>query len=521
MPKTRGSNTIANNGSSGGGSRRSSDDPMRLSSTSGSGSGDIGGGGGAGAGAGGIETTEMADRLEDRIAAVRTIVVDVESRTRGGIEQVSVTFDPDNSGHASASSESGNVYDVNHEEGTCTCRHHVHRQARCRHIEATEIARGQLTEGERRANGSLGQGEMENQEAVALRQNIDDVEEEERRAMSGEEQDDNYFYSDHTEEFESNLQTLKNQPIPYDYNNALNGSGATFGIELEFVDGDSNAIARELYEAGICSYPQMLPYRSNDYGRYNTPAGMWKLERDGSVSDGQWGGEIISPVLTDTPENWKTIEKVCEIAKRHGAHVNDQTGAHVHVGMEQLDTARQRWRRFFKSMAGNEESMYKFAGGEMGQYRHNSHDYSPPFEPNARRGAAMRRPIETADDVNRMARDVSEGNRYQGVNLTNIHNSGKPNTVEFRYFNGSLSPGQIQANVKVAVGIMGTAEKARANDSEDFVVTENQKRRSTFINNTDNTRDNESMLKFVDTFFTRKKDKDHVLGVLAKNKWKR
>lgn len=516
MPKTRRSNTIA---SSGGRSR---------SSSSGGFSGSGGGTGGFGGGAGGnsdygsrLEEREMADRMENRLGEARTVTVNVESRTRGGIEPVDVTFEPENHGHARVASESGEVYDVDYENGTCTCRHFVHRQARCRHIEAADIARGRLEDGLVQTNAGVGQAGLSPQESLSFRANQDIDEEERRRALSGEEVDDNYFYTDHPEEFESNLSRLADEPLPYDYVNALNGSQATFGIELEFVGGNADAIARELYQLGICAYDRRMPYHSAGV------PGKWRLERDGSVSDGPHGGEIISPVLQDTPETWKTIEKICEVAKRHGAKVNSKTGAHVHVGMDPLDTARQRWRRFFKAIAGNEESLYRIAGGELGQYRRNYYDYAQPFANNARRGVTERMRIETPQDVNRMAENISRRNsysshddRYQGINLTNIYNPSKPNTVEFRYFNGSLDPAQIQANIKVAVGIMHTAEKARTQDAEGFTVTDNQKRRGKMLNDTTDGRTNKNMMKFIDTFFTRKKDKDHILGVLAKNTWR-
>lgn len=506
MPKNRGSNTIANSGNR---SSRSSGSNNIESSAGGGG----GIGGGSGGGSGTLPEIEMADRLENRLNEIRTVPVDVVSRTRGGTERVEVTFDPNNPGHATVSSESGNTYHVDHENGTCDCMHFIHRNARCRHIEATDIARGRLND--EVAIGDDRTGQIASEEAISSRMTADNYDEERRRALSGEEVDDNYFYSDNPEDFQRDMERLAAEPLPFDYNNVLNGSNATFGIELEFADGDSDAIAEELYEAGICSHPYMLPYRSRA-----TP-GKWKLERDGSVTSGGRGGELVSPVLRDTPECWKAIEKVCEVAKRHGARVNMRTGGHVHVGMDALDTARQRWKRFFKAIAGNEDTIYRFAGGELGQYRRNpSTDYAPPFIDNARRGAAMRRPINTIDDVNNMANDISQRNRYYGVNLTNIPQFNRPNTVEFRYFNGSLSPGQIQANIKLAVGIINTAEKARTRDSEGITVTDNQKRRGAILNEMESSRSNEAMMKFVDTFFTRKKDKEHIIGVLGKNIWR-
>lgn len=517
MPKTRSSSTVGSNGSS-----------SRRQSGSGGGIGGSGGtgGSGGGSGAGGmeesIENREMANRLEDRLNEVRTVTVPIESRTRGIMENVAVTFDPSNPGHATVQSESGNSYQVDYENGTCTCRHHIFRDARCRHIEAADLARGQLGE---IADGRSAVGQLNNEavaEGLQARQRADEIEEERRRALSGEVEDDGYFYSDHPEEFETSLSELSTQDLPYDYTNALNGSNITFGVELEFKGAISDDVARELYDLGICAYPEMVPYHSS---RHPSVPGKWKLERDGSVTDGRIGGELVSPILQDTGETWTNLEKICEVVKRHGGTVSGDTGAHVHVGMDALDTARQRWKRFFKGIAGNEESIYRFAGGDLGQYRRGYSDFARPFATKAREGIRKVHSLESISDVREMASNVartgytlSHNDRYFGMNLTNLAESGIP-TVEFRYFNGSLNPAQIQANVKVAAGFINTAEKARSKDSVEFEVSENQKRRGEMLDNANNERSNNEMMKFIDTFFTRKRDKDHVLGVLSKNVW--
>lgn len=71
--------------------------------------------------------------------------------------------------------------------------------------------------------------------------------------------------------------------------------------------------------------------------------------------------------LKDTPETWRQIEVICEVTKRHGARVNHSCGAHVHIGMNKLDTARKRWRRFFKMIENYEEYLYRAAGGDLGR----------------------------------------------------------------------------------------------------------------------------------------------------------
>jgi hypothetical protein len=115
MPKSRGSGTISSAGS------RS------------------GNGGATGAAA---DITELANRLIDRIQQARSVTVQVPSRTRGVTESTRVDFEE--SGRARVHSSSGHVYDVNHEEGTCTCMHYRIRGEGCRHIDAVRQALGEL-----------------------------------------------------------------------------------------------------------------------------------------------------------------------------------------------------------------------------------------------------------------------------------------------------------------------------------------------------------------------------------------
>lgn len=477
MPKSRGSGTI--------------------SSSSGSGNG--------GASRAATDISELANRLIDRIQQARSVTVQVPSRTRGVTESTRVDFEE--AGRARVHSSSGHIYDVNHEEGTCTCIHYRVRGERCRHIDAARQALGELN------SEAAPQQTVNIQTSVNDQRTFDEAEEIRRENINADILDDEFFYSDNEDEFNRTLERSIQAPLTYEYENALNGSHNSFGIELEFVGGNADAIARELYRLGICGYDRRV--------RYHSPSipGMWKLERDGSVSSGEGGGELVSPVLYDTPETWRTIQTICEVAKRHGARINDQCGGHVHIGMDPLDTARQRWKRFFKSISSFEDVIYRLAGGSLGRIRSGSSTYATRFSSNATRGARSNFRMETDSDVSSIATNISGLNRYLGINLTNIPDPNKPNTVEFRYFNGSLDPAQIQANIKISNGIITAAQKARtqSNPSETMKRRGEMLRDEPFENR--NRRDHSMIKNFIDIFFSRKQDKDSIIGVYAKNTW--
>jgi hypothetical protein len=190
------------------------------------------------------------------------------------------------------------------------------------------------------------------------------------------------------------------------------------------------------------------------------------------------------------------------------------------MSFDPLDTAKYRWQRFFKTTGCFEPTMYKVAGGDIGQVRQGVDHYATSFASNAQRTLNYNPPVNNSDDINRMALLASRNNRYHGINLTNIHNHSKPNTVEVRYFNSSLNPAVIQTNIKIANGIMFASEKARIGSTSD---SESMKRRGHMLiqqrigNNNPNNHSN--VRDFVDIAFSRKKDKDAVLKLYAKNSW--
>lgn len=443
---------------------------------------------------------DLASRINQRLT--ESIIVHGDSRSRGRNEEIRVAYDVDEDIYI-VDSASRQRYFVSGDVESCTCPDFQSRNRICRHMNAVNNAIGAAEEEIRSMDAS---------EVMAARIQ-QDIRDEIQRNQEGPSQDDGFFYGENLDEFNRTYENINDDLINYEYENVLNGNTSTFGVELEFVGGNADAIASELYDLGITA----APYRLNYHARVSDNS-KWKLERDGSVSSGSQGGEVVSPVLKDTPETWRQIEVICEVAKRHGARVNQSCGGHVHIGMNKLDTARQRWRRFFKMVENYEECLYRAAGGDLGRIRSNASSYATSFSERAYEANRMAFNMDTEDDVRAMAERVSRMNRYYGINLKNIATDRAP-TVEFRYFNGSLNPKQIQANIKLAAGIINASEKSRWRDTED----ENYKKRGQILKNSttsSGTRTKEKMIELLDIAFARKKDKDMILNVLKKNQWR-
>ena len=453
---------------------------------------------------------EMSERIEDRLQGVE-VDVELPSRTRGRMENLHVSFSGNTAAVASAS---GNTYEVNIPDESCTCMDFVHRGGRCRHIEAVSIAQGMVSRGI--TAGSVSDSQVA--PSIATAETMRAQMESEFILQNHPHTDDNFFYTENREQFEADKQRLLNEPLPYYYDNVLNGSPITFGIELEFVNGNSDAIARELYDMGICGTPRMSSYHSDRV------EGKWALEHDGSVTDRRTrrGGELISPILQDTPETWRTLQTICEVAKRHGATVNTKTGGHVHIGAEaSLDGKKQRWRRFFKMTAGFEDVFHRLSGGEQGVFRGiYDNEYALSSRRQSHSGITSYMPPE--GEIREFQRIVSgslaEG-KYRSVNLLPF---ASKKTVEFRAFNGTLTPEIIQANVKYAAGLVNAAERSRTRTSENFNVTESDKKRGKIINDyrsMEYQHSDEAMMNVLDTVCSRKEDKEHILAVLVRNRW--
>ncbi|MCX0368663.1 amidoligase family protein [Clostridium perfringens] len=439
--------------------------------------------------------------IEDLVNAVNgrldnVVTVQGLSRTRNRIEDINIVSLGNN--RYEVSSDEGGTYIVDMNENSCECGQYVYRNEFCRHLIAVREALGEVAEVDTINN-------------VEATRRARDIRDEINRSIRGGEQDDNHFYTDNEVDFNNDFAEINDDSIEYEYENVLNGNNSTFGVELEFVGGDANAIARELYDLGIVSSPRRLGYHSR------SEPGKWKLERDGSVSDGDSGGEIVSPVLKDTPETWEQIKVICDVAKRHGARIDENCGGHIHINMEKLDTARQRWRRFFKTIEVYEDCIYRAAGGDLGVVRAAALSYAKPFSGRATESKNIYFNMNTDDDVREMARVISRNNRYYGINLTNISRDRAP-TVEFRHFNGSLNPKQIQANIKMAAGIINASEKARFRDTEDEIY----KKRGNILKNSstsDGVRTKKKMMEFLDIAFPRKNDKKAILNVFKKTTW--
>lgn len=238
-------------------------------------------------------------------------------------------------------------------------------------------------------------------------------------------------------------------PVPMIMENALGGlspqgSPRSFGIEIEFelpreLGYQEQArirreIGRELYDAGLLRTADRQGYGAS-HGAYRPEhARGWSYEDDCTVTS---GGEIVSPVMWDTPETWQNITKICEVLKRHGAVATERAGMHVHVGVGDYDHNIGNHNRLLAAFKEHEDLVYRLATNPQAQ-NHRNLQYC---RPNSTPGAAY-------TSLDRL--QYGQAGHSVGLNFQSVDGSRRSH-VEFRAADATLIPSVMQAQIATAV----------------------------------------------------------------------
>jgi hypothetical protein len=237
--------------------------------------------------------------------------------------------------------------------------------------------------------------------------------------------------------------------VPLLYEDATGGLGARghgrgFGVEIEFELGEEASygarrnIAHDLADAGLAEDSTIWGYHEPRIGGYTDARDGWRLEEDSTVD-----GEIVSPILFDTPETWQDIEAVCAIVRAHGGIATVSTGGHVHVATGNFDHLAANHARLLRLVAAYQDTLFRLATNP---------------ERRTHRGTAWCTPNPTASAGFESVTQVRQRNSSHGValNLSAVH--GRPNDhAEFRMWDGSLDAAVIQTQVKLSLGLTEAA----------------------------------------------------------------
>jgi hypothetical protein len=285
----------------------------------------------------------------------------------------------------------------------------------------------------------------------------------------------------------------------YERDGVIGDPNQTFGIEIEFDGADPNTVAQALYEAGLGSGPNVEGYHSQ-----HRIEGRWTVERDVTVT-----GEVVSPVLRDTPETWTQLERVCELLRRHGARVSARTGGHVHVGCDSanLDHDVNRFRRVARLCSWAEDLMYRLSAGSGRGRRHrgagNGYRWCGPM-----RSAGQ---FEEAQDLRDLMYRVGYSHNV-GLNYGNILDGRR--TIEYRYFDSSLDPARLQMNIKLACWIT-----KRAGELPDSAIPHERVALGTHASAAEPDSSDRLLRTFADLVFVRPRDRMRLYNLYEQSAW--
>lgn len=232
----------------------------------------------------------------------------------------------------------------------------------------------------------------------------------------------------------------------------------SFGIEIEFdikggVDHSEaiRNIGRELQEAGLTDYSHQQGYHSGAYSGWE----RWSFESDSTVA-----GEIVSPLMKDTPEDWEQLRKVCEIVKRNGGTYSTRTGSHVHISTSSYGISTAKHAELMRQTNQNEDILYRLAANpRRGRHRGrqwcapNSEDATGDISPELNDGYASLRGLAGRGVVN-----------FSDSASTSYEESH----VEFRLWDGSIDAAVIQQQVVVSAALTDLAERKVIENSGSF-----------------------------------------------------
>ena len=188
----------------------------------------------------------------------------------------------------------------------------------------------------------------------------------------------------------------------------------TFGIEIEFENANLDEIKS---------------------------SSKWIVKKDESVTVGNVGGELISPILTDQLDTWRQIRNKCNYLKNKQAIATSRTAAHIHIGSQILKDDPNNIRKLLKMWELFENIIFYFSYGKDLMPRSSLKEFARPI----------------ASDLYRIRNSkngYSKLNNYYewqqtGLNFKNYkgYEMDEKNTIEIRCPNGTLDEIMWQNNI--------------------------------------------------------------------------
>lgn len=229
----------------------------------------------------------------------------------------------------------------------------------------------------------------------------------------------------------------------------------TFGIEIEF--GKAELIK---VKGKILKLQNSNKFKSAAIGELYDKIrfSKWITQVDFSVTEcknaGQFGGEVDSPILTNTKAAWEDISLVCDTLKKLHATTPKVAAGHIHVGSNILNDKKENINKLIRLWVAYEDVIYRMGYNGEGPRQSISTYASPLYY----RFSQYEENLNNAIDIDDMLK-LAMFTRNAGINFSNYHNfidsiSKCKNTIEFRSPNATLDPVVWQNNVNLFIHLM-------------------------------------------------------------------
>lgn len=187
----------------------------------------------------------------------------------------------------------------------------------------------------------------------------------------------------------------------------------------------------------------------------------WRCKYDASLRGPS--GEVVSPILHDTKEDWLELKKVCEFLQEKGAITNDHTGGHIHLGTQSIGNDIEAWKNLFLIYTAYEHVIFRFFYADKLGPRTGIQKYAKPIGDFLYSILKKIKESTTKGDLDILLGD----DRYRAMNFNNIvfcsnlNEEKSRKTLEFRGFNGSTSEVILQNNVLFLGNFVDTAKTGK------------------------------------------------------------
>ncbi|MEU7855476.1 hypothetical protein [Nonomuraea sp. NPDC049141] len=133
--------------------------------------------------------------------------------------------------------------------------------------------------------------------------------------------------------------------------------------------------ARALHKAGLAAESGVLARHTGHERGYGEAADGWWVERERTTAV---AGEVVSPILRDTPETWSRVDQVVEIIRAHGGEPGPGVGGHIHVGTPDYREVIN-YLKLLDAFRGHQDILYRLAQNPAAEGGlHRGYEYCMP-----------------------------------------------------------------------------------------------------------------------------------------------